>query len=80
MVSKADMINLCKNVKSCDAGVNQVIDTTNIYNVNFQTFAVVHIFAVFFFLGYYPASCLKFKPTFRDHYLSRHQGYNPDDR
>jgi hypothetical protein len=37
--------------------------------LNFQTFTVVHIFAVFFFLGDYPASCLKFKPKFRDHYL-----------
>jgi hypothetical protein len=27
--------------------------------VTFQTFAVVHIFAVFFFLGDYPASCFK---------------------
>jgi hypothetical protein len=42
-------------------------------------------FLSFFFLGDYPASRLKFKPTFRDHYLSRHQGcncynsYNPDD-
>jgi hypothetical protein len=44
--------------------------------LNFRTFAVVYIFAVFFFLGDYPASCLKFKPTFRDHYLSRHQGCN----
>jgi hypothetical protein len=41
--------------------------------VNFQTFAVVHIFAVFFLLGDYPAYWLKFNPTFRDHYLSRHQ-------
>jgi hypothetical protein len=30
----------------------------------------------FFFLGDYTASCLKFKPTFRDHYLSCHQGCN----
>jgi hypothetical protein len=51
--------------------------TSNDLYVSFQTFAVVHIFVVFFLLGDYPASCfkiLKFKPTFRDHYLSRHQG------